>query len=62
MKPAKIRYIHFFKIFIYFGNGQKYLKIQYFYLNYFTLCALLHEVVIIERINKIFKIEVKILQ
>ena len=26
LKPAKSRYIHFFKIFIYFGNGQKYLN------------------------------------
>ena len=62
LKPAKSRYIYFFKIFIYFGNGQKCLNFQYSYLNFFTSCTLLHEVVMIERIIKIFIIEVKILR
>ena len=53
--------IYFFKIFIYSGNGQKCLNFLNSHLNFFTLSTLLHEVVMRERVTKIFTIEVKIL-
>ena len=56
LKLVKSRYIYFFKIFIYFGNGQKYLNFQYFYLNCFTLCTICHEVVILDRIKNIYRL------